>query len=187
MNLSPEKQKNLACAVLGVVIVIFGFWYLGIQGLHAKQKRDIKEVARLKEENIKQQQAIQKEKRDRETAVSYRVYIASLENQMPKGNKETWLVKELSDLAVRHNLQLSNTMVQPLTEQSNLKFKGHPYKLEGFRFLFNGELNQIGKFLEDMENNIPLMEVDELAITAGSALAPHVHTVSISISMVVKS
>lgn len=187
MKLNPEKQKKLLMVAMYMILGIFCFWYFGVQGLHSKQMRDSAELASLNDQIAKQTQLIRKEKMDRETAKSYQVYIDSLATQMPKGNTETWLVKELSELAAHYKIQLANTLMQPIDELSDFKFKGLPYKLEGFRFEFKGELNQIGKFLEDLENNIPLMEVDDISITAGSDLAPHIHSVSMRVAMVTKS
>lgn len=186
MKLSPEKQKKLILTLVGVVALISFFWYFGVHGLHKKQIRDSENLNQLKKEILEQHRAILLERNNHEDAKAHLTFIDTLEKQMPLGNTETWLVKELSGLAAQHKLQIANTIIQPVNELSEFKFKGQPYKLEALRFEFKGELNQIGKFLETVENDESLMEVDELSITAGSDLAPHIHNVSIRISMVTK-
>ncbi len=187
MKLSPEKQKHLALTLLVVVTVMIGLWYFAINGQKVAEKRNKKTLVQLKEKVEKYEKDIRKEKNDRDQAKSYQAMIDQYEGQMPpKGNPETWLVKTLSDLATQQKIQILNTTIQPISELSDFKFKKQPYKLVGFRFEFNGEFNQIGKFLENLENNIPLMEVDDLSITSGSPSARHIHTVAIRVSMVTK-
>lgn len=187
MKLSPEKQKNLILAILVVVGTAFGLWYFLVNGLTEKEKKDTKENIKLEADIKKTEETIAKEKSDREEAKVYQAYIEASEKQMPKGNPETWLVTILSEFAAQQKLQLAGTTIQPVTEISDFKFKEQPYKLVGFRFEFKGDLNQIGRFLQEIENKLPLMEVDDFSINAGSDVAPYVHTVSMRISMVTRS
>jgi Tfp pilus assembly protein PilO len=186
MKLSPEKQKAFALTFLIVLACVGATWYFLIQGLQknnrvndAKLKRLDGEIAQLKKE-------ISTEESNRAQAKSFQLFIQQYEEQMPKGNAETWLVKKLTDMALKHNISISNTNVQLVKELSEHKFGGKNYELIGFRFEFEAEFNKIGKFIEDLENSMPLLEVDELTITAGSNKAPHIHTVSMRISMVTK-
>ena len=187
MKLSPEKQKKFVLTFLVMALAVAAIYFLVIQGLTIKQKADTAELKHLRQEIVNKKKEIQTEKNDRESAKQYQAFIAASESEMPKGNIETWLVKELSEIAIRQKLELSNTIIQPIRELSDFKFKDQPYRLEGVHFEFQGDFNQIGKFLEDIENNRPLMEVDDLTITAGSARAPYIHTVSMRVSMVTKS
>lgn len=187
MKLTPEKQKNLSLAILIVVILIVGMWYFFINTQRQSEKTGRTELTKLKEDVKQRSSAIVKEKNDRNQATVYQAYISTYEEQMPKGNPETWLVRTLSDLATQQKLQLSSTMIESLSELSDFKFKNQPYKLVGFRFEFKGEFNQIGKFIETLENKMPLMEVDDLSISAGSDVAPHIHSIAMRISMVTKS
>ncbi len=182
-----EKQKKLALTLFGTMLTVIFLWYFGVHGLHEKQTRDSKKLDQLKREIVEQHCAILTEKNNREDAKAYVIFIDALEKEMPHGNSETWLVQELSGLAAQNKLLIANTIVQPINELSEFKFKDQPYKLEGLHLEFKGELNQIGRFLENLENSMPLMEVDDLSITAGSDLAPHIHNVSMRISMVTKS
>lgn len=190
MKLTPEKQKHLAVAVIVAIGVAGALWYFGVQGLQKKRKNDTAELDRIQGETKKKEQEKQTELANRETAKIYQAYIKSLEDQMPGGGAEMWFEKNLRAIAKRYQLDLSNTGVQPIKALSDFKFKGQPYKLEGFRFEFKGELNQIGQFLQDIENNLPLMEVYELSITSGSGGGSgegvYVHSVAMCVSMVIK-
>ncbi len=187
MKLTPEKQKNLILTILVVVIVVFGLWYFMINTQRQNEKTGREDLLKLEESVKKQSSAILKEKSDKSQATAYQAYISAYEEQMPKGNPETWLVKTLSDLATQQKVQLSSTVIESLAELSYFKFKDQPYKLVGFRFELKGEFNQLGKFIEEIENKMPLMEVDSLSVIAGSEVAPYVHTISMRISMVTKS
>ncbi len=188
MKLSPEKQKKFLIALVCVIGVSFSLYYFGIyMFLAQKQIRDRNALKKLSEEVKQKKEAILTEKNNRENAKTYLAYIATAEEQMPKGNTETWLVKALSDFAQKHKIGLTNTTLMPMTEWSDFRFKDQPYKLVGFQFSFKAEFNQIGKFIEDLENSMPMLEVDDLTIMAGSEIAPDVHTVSMRISMVTKA
>ena len=188
MKLSPEKQRKFLIALVSVVGLSFSLYYFGIYlFLAQKQVRDKKALSKLVEDVKQKQTAILTEKNNRTNAKIYQAYIADAEEQMPKGNTETWLVKVLSDYAQKHKISLTNTTLTPMNEFSDFRFKDQPYKLVGFQFSFKAEFNDIGKFIEDLENSMPLLEVDDLTIIAGSEIAPHVHTVSMRISMVTKT
>jgi Tfp pilus assembly protein PilO len=187
MKLSPEKQKKFLLTLIIVVGVAAGLWFFVITYLRTKDHKDTKALAQLKQDTKNRRDDISKERRNRQMAQSYVSYIANAEKQMPQGVAETWLVQQLGEIAGKHEISISNTAVQSIKPWSEFKFKDQPYQLVGFRFELKGEFNQIGKFLEDIENNVPLMEVDDISITAGSDISPHVHTVSIRVSMVTKS
>ena len=186
MKLSPEKQKNLILTIMVVAIAIGSLWWFLIHGLEKMGKTNAQNLKKLKEKVDNQQKEIDKEIADRNASESYKTFIAQQEQQMPTNNTETWLFKEISVLAERHKLSVVNTALESFPDLSDFKFKGQPYKLAGFKFSFKGELNQIGSFLRDLENNKPLAEVYEITITAGSDVAPHIHTVDVRISMVTK-
>jgi len=188
MKLSPEKQKNLILTAVVTATVIGGLWFLGIQGLKKKQVNDNKKLAKLQVDVKARSDAIQKEIDSRAQASAYQAFLVSFEEKMPRGNPpDTWLVKELGALAKRHHLELLNTALQPIKELSDFKFKDQPYQLVGFHFEFKGELSQIGKFLETIENSMPMVEVDEIHIISGSEVAPHIHTVDMRIAIITKS
>lgn len=187
MKLAPEKQKNLILTVMLTVIVIVGSYYFGPRQLYSNKIRDSKMLKDLIDKVKTQEQVIAKEKRDSETAKAYQAYIIDCEEKMPKGNTETWLLTELNGLAERHHLKLANTVIRNVSDLSDFKFKDLFHKLVGYHFEFKGEFNQIGKFLRDLENQKLLMEIDEISITSGSDVAPHVHTVAMRVLMVTKS
>lgn len=186
MKLSPEKQKSWILTIVVMTLLIVVTWYFAVQGLQKKQTRDTKESIRLEGEAKNRQIQILTETNNREQAKSFQNYIMLQEEQMPKANPDTWLVRELSELAGKHKFQINNTTLQEIKELSDFKFKDQPYKLVGLRFDFKGDYNQIGSFLQDLENNLPLMEVDDLSITSGSEAGPHIHTVTMRVSMVIK-
>lgn len=185
MKLSPEKQKQLAITVLATVIAVVGTWYAGTQFVTSAKTSGDRSNKGLAAELVKRQKEIDQEKENREKAKTYQSLIVTMDAKMPKGNPETWLVRELSDIANRHKLQLSSTSVQPLKDFSDFRFKD-PYQLLGFHLEFLGEFNQIGEFAQDIENSSPLMEIHDITITAGSEKATHVHKVSLTISEVTK-
>jgi hypothetical protein len=183
MKLTPEKQKHLVLAVIIVVLTAAGIYYLGPRELQAKKKRDSLALKKLQQSVKDQESAITKEKKDSETAKAYQAYITKCEEQMPKGSTETWLLKELTTMADRYKIKIGTTVQQPV-ELSDFRFKDLPYKLVGYRLECKGEFAQIGNLLKDLENNRQLMEVDDIKIEASSDIAPHIHTISMRISMV---
>ena len=186
MKLSPEKQKKLALTVVIVVGALFGVWWFGICGLEEGNKRDDDAAKQTEGENKKLDDKIKKEESDHKKADRFQEYMAELEQKMPKGSPDTWLAKELGAIAGRQKLTLLNTTAQPLPELTDFKFGLKSYQLVGFRFEFKGDLNAIGEFLETMENTFPLIEVEELNITASSDVKPHVHTVAMRVAAAIK-
>jgi Tfp pilus assembly protein PilO len=182
MKLTKEKQQNLILTILLTVGVIYGVWVGGIDMQGKKESRDTKERDRLEKEIKDTENAIKRERNNREQAKVYQNYIAMTEEKMPKGNVETWLVKELSEIAAHHNLTLFNTALQPLKEISDFKLKGQPYQLEGFHMDFKGEYNQIGAFIQEVENQMPMVEIYDMSISkGGEGGLPHVHTVAMTV------
>lgn len=186
MKLSPEKQKTFALTFLIVLVCLAAIWYFLIQGLQRNNHVNDAKLRELNEEIDRLNKEISVEENNRIQAKSFQAFVNYYEGQMPKGNAETWLVKKLTEMALKHKLSISNTTVQPLKEFSDYKFGGKNYELIGFRFDFEAEFNHLGEFIEDIENSMPLLEIHELKIAAGSSKAPHIHTVSIQISMVTK-
>ena len=188
MKLSPEKQKKFVLTLLVVALIAVGLWYFLINGQQNQKQANERSLNDKRGQIEKKKKEILTEQSNREQAKVYLSYIASMEEQMPKGTAETWLEQKMRELAGKQKFELSNTILQPADKQlSEFRFADQPYKLVGMRLDFKAEFNQIGKFIEDIENNMPLMEVDELVITSGSEVAPHVHTVSMRVSMVVRS
>ncbi len=187
MSLSPQKQKAFALTLLLVVAGLFAFGYLVVKGMADKRDRDTAEVEQLQGKVAEKVKAIETEKQNRERAKTYQSFIANYEEQMPKGNVETWLVKQISELAIVHRVQIANTALQNIPEISDFRFHNQPYHMQGFQFDFHGEFLQIGQFLNDLENKMPLVEVENLTITAGAGGEKYLHGVQVTISMVVKS
>jgi Tfp pilus assembly protein PilO len=186
MKLSPEKQKQLGMAILAVAMVLVGTWYSGTQFVTNSKVRNDREARRLADEITKRRGEILKEKSNRENAKIYQDSIKTWEARMPTGNPETWLERELNTMANRQKLSLSSTALQQVKEFSDFRFKDQPYHLLGVHIEFFGEFNQIGKFIQDVENNSPLMEVHEVSISSGSEKAKYIHKVKIIISEVAK-
>ena len=189
MKLSPEKQKHLAITLAVVVGLNFAAYWFGIRGLDGKQTSDNNKAMALEALIKKSTGEIATEKDNREKAKIFKDYIASIEDQLPKGNVETWLLKELEQITKLQKVEASSpTFPAPpdpgIVDLSNFRFKDQPYKLVSMRFGFTGELNEIGRFLEYIENNKPLMEVNDISITPGSSQGPHMHNVIMQLSMV---
>jgi Tfp pilus assembly protein PilO len=187
MKLSKEKKQHWILTIIVMVAIIYGVWFYGIDKQAQKERSDTNEKDNLAQEIADTDKAILREKNNREQAKVFQNYIAMAESKMPKGNTETWLVTELSNIATRHKITLLNTVLQPVKSLSDFKFSGQPYQLEGFHLDLKGEFNQIGSFIQDMENSMPMVEVNEVSITSGSEIAPYVHSVSMSICIVRKT
>ncbi len=186
MKLNAEKARQLALTLILVLGALGAIWYVGVQRLIAIREKDETEKESLKVKIVAQEKAIQTEISNRAAAHTYKNFIASCEQQIPRENIETWLVRGISQVAVRHGLQIANTMMQPPREGSNLKFRNQPYRIEGFVFDIEGEYNQIGCFLEDLENSMPLAETEEIEFVAGTGAARHIHKASLRLSMVTR-
>jgi len=186
MKLTKEKQQHLILTILLTVGAIYGVWYFGIKMQAAKEATDTNEKNTLATQIQDIQKKILIERNNREQAKSFQAYIITAETKMPTGNVETWLVKELSDIASRHQLTLLNTALLPIKSLSDFKFKNQPYQLEGFHLDFKGEFNQIGSFIKDVENSMPMIEVNDISITSGSEIAPYMHSASMSLCIVRK-
>jgi Tfp pilus assembly protein PilO len=187
MNLTPEKRNQLVLTALLCAGAVYATFEFGIKGLQKKHQKEAMKRDELAQTIRKTQSAIRVELQNREEAKAYNAFIESAENQMPKGNPETWLVQELTGIASTHQLQIQNTTLQSLSEINEIKFRDQPYRIQGFRFELKGELDQIGLFLQEMEQKHGLIEVDEITITAGSDIAPHVHSVAVRIGIVTKA
>lgn len=186
MKFTAEKVRQFVLTLVLVLGALGAIWYFLVQGLIAKREKDEREKENLGTKAAEQQKAIDTEIRNRATAQAYKEFIASCEKQIPHENVETWLVREISSVATRHGLQIANTTMQSPREGSDYKFRNQPYRLEGFVFDLEGEYNQIGRFLEDLENSMPLAEVDEMEFAAGTGSARHIHKASVRLTMVMR-
>jgi hypothetical protein len=186
VKLSKQKQKQFILTLAITVGAAVATWYFLIKYLTQKRDAGEKELKTMTEKVKTLSDTITQEIENRSVAKDYQKFIGDAEDLMPKGSTETWLLKEINKLAAQHKINISNSALQEVKELSDFKFAGQPYKLAGLRFEFKADLNQIGKFIADIENNRQLMEVDDLSITSGSELGPDFHTVSMRISMVTK-
>src|SRR4051812_4706158 len=102
MKLTKEKKQNLFLTILITVGVIYGVWFFGIKAQAGKEHKDTLEKERLEKAVKDTENSIKRERNNREQAKSFQAYIITAESKMPKGNVETWLVKELatSQLAI---------------------------------------------------------------------------------------
>jgi Tfp pilus assembly protein PilO len=181
MKLTKEKKQNLLLTILVITGLIYGVWYFLIDRQGRYAERDTNEKDRLEKEIKDTEIAIKRETNNREQAKVFQVYIQTAESQMPKGTVDAWLLKELSDIAAKNHLTLDNTLLQPLKALSDFKMKGQPYELAGFHMDIKGEFNQIGSFIQEMENKMPMVEINDISITSGSEAAPYIHTVSMTV------
>ena len=101
------------------------FWYLVVQGMTRQQHRDTAEVGQIEGKVAEKIKAIETEKQNRERAKTYQSFIENYEEQMPKGNVETWLVKQISELAIIHQVQIANTALQSISGDQQFSFS-HP-------------------------------------------------------------
>jgi Tfp pilus assembly protein PilO len=190
MKLTKEKKQNLMLTIILTIGMIYGAWYLGVETQGTKEKRDTNERDRLADEIKKTENANLREKNNREQAKVFQNYIHVAEEKMPKGTVDAWLLKELSDIAARHNVTLGNSILQPVRELGDFKMKGQPYVLEGFHIDFKGEFNQIGSFIQEMENSMPMVEIHDISITSGSVVSgsevAYIHSASMTICVVVR-
>jgi hypothetical protein len=188
MKLTSEKKQKFLLTLIVVIGVVYGVYYLLISMGFQKQKvENQKTLTTTKDAVSKFKKQIDTEKSNRVKAKSYQAYIPACEAGMPKGSsEETWLLKTLSELAHEFKIKIMDTKVEPMDELSAIKFPSQPYELIGFRFKFTGEYDQIGEFIEYLENNMPLLEVDSISIDSGSEAAVFIHSVSLRISMVIK-
>ena len=186
MKFNTEKVQQFTLTLILVLGVLGALWYFLVHGLIVRREMDEKEKENLGTKLAAQQKAIETEISNRTTAQVYKEFIASCEKQIPRENVETWLVREISQVAARHGLQIANTVMQPPREGSNLKFRNQPYRLEGFVFDLEGEYNQIGLFLEDLENSMPLAELDEIEFAAGTSSARHIHKANLRLTMLAR-
>lgn len=186
MKLTAEKARQFALTLILVLGALGAIWYFLVQGLISKREKDEKEKENLGVKIAAQEKAIQTEISNRAAAQAFKEFIASWEKQIPHENVETWLVREISQVAARHGLQIANAVMQPPREGSDLKFRNQPYRLEGFVFDLEGEYNQIGCFLEDLENSMPLAETEEIEFAAGTGAVRHIHKASLRLTMVTR-
>lgn len=185
MKFSAEKIRQVVLVFLLVLGILGAVWYFLIRGLETKRERDEREKESLGAKIVEQKNAIQTEIHNREIAGVYHQFIARCEKQIPREHVETWFVREISEVAAHHGLKIVNTAIRPPREGSDGKFANQPYRLEGFSFEVEGEFNQIGRFLEELENSIPLAEVDEMGLAAGAGAARHIHKATLRLTMVV--
>ncbi len=189
MKLTPEKQKKLAISVVSMIVAAGCLYYFLVMGLQGNQTTGEAEREGLLEKIKKSETAYQVEKNHRTESIVYQNFLKSYGDKMPgKGvNPDTWLLQHFTEMAARYDLKISNTESKPLPDLAAFKFKGVPYTILGYHLEFKGEFNQIGRFIEAIENSNPLMEVDELSITTGSGGGEHIHTVTMRVSMVIQS
>ncbi|MCC7519911.1 MAG: type 4a pilus biogenesis protein PilO [Verrucomicrobiae bacterium] len=184
MKLSQEKLRQFVLTLILALGILGAIWHFIVQGLIAQREKNEQEKERLAAQIAERKKAYDTEIHNRDAAKVYQDFIAQWEKRLPRENVETWFVREISEVAVRHKLQVANTAMQPPREGSDAKFNNQPYRLVGFRFELDGEYNQIGRFLEDLENSLPLIEVDDLEFSAGTGVVRHIHKAALHLTMI---
>lgn len=190
MKLPPEKQKKLAIVVAAFALASGLLYFFLIRGLQAVKEGKEKEVSTLEEKIKKQEAELLREKNNKAAAADHQVAIKGYVEKMPPrgSNVETWLNNYFTTMADHQTpkITISTTPIEQLRDATSFRFSGLPYSIVSFRFTFRAEFEQIGRFLEEIENGNPLMEVDDVTITSGSDV-PHIHTVAVKVSMVTQN
>jgi len=169
------RQKILIYITSGIVGVFLmeRFFFANLRSKAKELNRQIK----VEEANLKIGLEIQKRKeRATEDYQDYRSFISAAEK--PEKELFTGFLREIEDLAQKAGLSVLN--LTPKNEPQNLK----DYKKYTAELRAEASLENLIKFLENLQNNSLLIKLDKLALTPKDELANILKldaTVSISI------
>ena len=179
--LATEKGKQVVLFCLGAMIVIGGVaWYYdyGQWAIHQGY------VARCDELKANIQEARRLAMTVAQTAAmrtQMQRFLDAQEASMVSGDQFVWVIREISQLA--ESQPVANVTTQPgslVPHARKLTRQWYVTRLE-----FTGEYDQVGKFVQELENHFPEGEVRSLTIVS-SVDAPTIHRVALDLALLVR-
>ncbi|MBI3882276.1 MAG: hypothetical protein HY301_19740 [Verrucomicrobia bacterium] len=173
MKRLPKEKRDRIILVAGVTVVALaaiGYCVIKPQEEALKARREkieavegeLTTAGRL----ASQADKIQKDLED----ATFR--ITQIEDTMASGDMYSWIIKTMSRVQERHNVQIPNFVPPAVGEVS--AFGKFPYQAATFSIRGTAHFHEVGKFIADLENTFPCaritgLELDALNSGIGSA------------------
>lgn len=177
-KLPKEKLQKIVLICIVTLIAVVGviqFYVLKNWSALATAKADITKL----NDQIRQ---VERKARNAKQDVAYRAEVRSfVETQkaaMVSGDPFAWVVREFSLLAEQHPVRINGLHPGGKVESSG-KSKGSLYVTH---LEFSGTYDQIGVFVQDLENRFPTAEIQSLSVS-GSADNKGEHMAALDIAL----
>jgi len=197
-KIKKEQQQKLILAVIMIVGALGGFWTLVMSPIKEKiasvntKLQAEKEIERKNARLIKGQKKIEKDWHEN----GLKLYEYINDRMPPVENELAWLerrIRELSTAAGVENMVVRNKNRKGLPISTLLKKKKKMGKKDivSFWLRYEAELNfsctynQLGCFLESLENRFPFAEIKDLVITKNVRRNNEKPTRILNVSMII--
>jgi Tfp pilus assembly protein PilO len=163
--LPKEKQQILILvAILSLAAwgATFNFYILGNKDELAKKKAEAQKLAAQLEEA---QSSVKSEVTNTEFREQLQEFTKTQEERMVEGDPFSWVVREISLLAEKHPVRVSNLSPGTLA--------AHPvksqYQTYTTRMEVVGEFDQLGRFMSALENSFPTCALRSVTVGVADA------------------
>jgi len=170
-KLSPEKRKQVILVLAGLVLAAGTIWFLLLSG----QLRTLKTLASAKADAVRrleQVKGIMKDAPKTQTdLVATSNVLATLELTMATGDLYAWTVNTLRQFKSNYKVEIPQFTQVDGPKEANM-FAKFPYKQASLTLAGTAGFYELGRFVSDLENQFPFMQVLNLVIEPAAAANP---------------
>ena len=178
--LTTKKGKKLVLLSLGALFVIGGVtWFYDYNKWTINQQQQAK-IGALKEKITEAHQLARTMTQTATIRSQLQQFVDRHETTMVNGDQFAWVIREISQLA--ESQPVGNVSTQPgsvIQHARNATRQWYVTHLE-----FAGDYDQIGKFIQELENHFPEAEIRSLTIMATEM--PAIHRATLDLALLVR-
>ena len=173
-KLSKDKRDKLILTIIGVVGVL-GILYTFILGAQKDALNGLEmQISAVKDKLAKAERLVKSEEIvERNLEESQKVLDEKVRDMAPKGQYYYWFFKLLDEF--RKNEGLNTGFIIDITQPEFIQMgllPNFPFTAASFGVRINGEFQEVGRFIADLENNYPYFRVQNVRIgPQGASLA----------------
>ena len=167
--LNTEKGKQfilLAIAALGVIGGVAWYYDYSQWTIH---QACLAKTAKLKSDIATAQQLALTVAQTAEMRVEMQHFVNAHEATMVSGDQFAWVIREISQLA--ESQPVGNVVTQPGNVIPHARKSAYSWYVTHLEF--SGDYDQIGQFIQLLENHFPEAEIRTLTISATDVVASH--------------
>ena len=178
--LTIEKGKKLALLSLGALLVISGVtWFYDYNQWTINQEHQAR-IGALSEKIADTRQLARTMTQTATIRAQLQQFVNAHEATMVSGDQFAWVIHEISQLA--ESQPVGNVSTQPGSVIQHARNAAHQWYVTHLEFA--GDYDQIGKFIQELENHFPEAEIRSLAIVATET--PAIHRATLDLALLVR-
>jgi hypothetical protein len=169
-KLSKEKRDQLILVALITLGVLAGLW-LGVINFQKQSLKRLSENKSKTEQKLQDmQQAIKSAGKVQALVTDAAAQLHEQEQSMASGDLYFWMTETIRNLKVGHKVEIPSLSGLEGPKEFNMIPK-FPYQQAAVSMLGTAYFHDLGRFIRDLENQFPLIRVQNLDIEPAPALA----------------